>query len=147
MSIADYEFFEVAVVGDVTVVTLVDVTDQGYQPETTDQLTPRSLDIWRRFEKDLLAVLDGNKPAKVVLDFAALDQIGYQAVISSAMNGVFAQAKRASDSFRCQWRICGLTEKARHAYEVSSLHMIFPKIHDDQSKALAAFSESAEDST
>lgn len=158
MSITVSDFFEVILIGDVTVIKLLDAADYRRDRSKETDLAPlihqmggppppETLQIWERFQKDLIAYLDTNTPTKVVFDFAGLHQIGYQAVISSAMNGVYATAKKQAERFGCEWRICGLTKVVRSTYNISSLHNIFPQIHDAQSEAVSAFSTNVTNAT
>jgi hypothetical protein len=94
--------------------------------------------LWQQFRDDLLAFLAANQPGKVVLNFAGLQRIGNQAVISSSMNGVYASAKRLSDTFGCQWRICGLTMCTLSLRYFLAAHD-FPQVHVTRFDAIAAF--------
>lgn len=151
MSDSISDFFAVTVSGDVTVIQLLDAA--GYRGKKSKDLDlapmlhrlrglapPAVGPIWKQFRDDLLAYLAANQPRKVVLNFAGLERIGNQHVISTPMNDAFVRAKLLSDTFGCQWRICGLTKHTRPTYDISSLHMIFPQVHDAESDAIAAFS-------
>lgn len=150
MSLFPSQFFKVTVVGDVTVIRLLAaVDDHDRSPEVDVAALLHRLGgpapqppavLWERFQSDLLALLDANQPTKIVLDFAGLSQIGGQAVLSSAMNSVYASAKQAADSLGCHWRVCGLNADARSIFDVSALYTLFPQVHDTQAAALAAFS-------
>ena len=145
------DFFEVTLVGNVTVIKLLNPDSYRRQDESNaidpaaliywleGSRPPPTLSIWEQFRNDLIAFLETKKPARVVLDFAGLHQIGPQSVISSAMNGVFMMAKKLSDKRDCQWRVCGLTDVTKALYGVSSLHQIFPHTNRNQADAVAAF--------
>jgi hypothetical protein len=96
---------------------------------------------WGAIPRRPICVSFANQPRKVVLDFAGLERLGYQPVISSAMNDALVGAKRLADTFDCQWRVCGLTKYTRTAYDISALRLIFPQVHDAESEAIAAFSQ------
>lgn len=151
MNTAASAFFEVAVIGDVTIISYrAEKVPPNDAPqldvglfldwiEGVERLTVRKPVTWELFRNDLLTYLDTQRPGKVVLDFAKQEKIHSQAVISSAMNGVYALAKRRSAAFGCQWRLCGLTATARDLYEKTSLSLILPQVHDSREEAIAAF--------
>jgi hypothetical protein len=148
------EFFVVIAMGDVIVIQLRDPDDcRRGPPKQIDRESmlrrlrglppPECIPPWKQFGNDLQAFLAANTPGKVVLDFAGREgMVGSSTVISTPLNGVYFEAKRLSEKWRCQWRICGLTEAVRDAYQVSSLHLLFPHIHDTRSEAVAAFGPS-----
>lgn len=127
-------FFESTSINDVLVITLLDTEKNP----PTYQIGDTSL--WELLLRDLCLFLASNRPAKVLLDFNGLSRIAEQNAVSSRMNNVYATAKKFSNSFGCEWRICGLIESCRRAYEMSSLHLVFPKIHSNQSEAIEAYS-------
>jgi len=152
MSAAAFDFFEVTLIRDVTVIKLLDAAeycrDHSKDVELAPliyrmggPLPPQTLEIWERLRNDLLMLLETDKPQKVVLDFAGLDRIGYQAMFSSAINSACVAAKSRSEAFGCQWRLCGFTEHARAFYESSWFPKMFPDVHDSQADAVAAFAK------
>ena len=68
-----------------------------------------------------------------------MERIGGQPVISSAMNGVYAQVRRWANRSGCQVRLCGVSDALRRVYQISSLHLLFPDIHESRTEAIEAF--------
>ena len=150
MSVTDSDFFAVTLIGDVTVIQLIEATEYRRRPTTEFDLDaflhqllepprPEPLPIWQRLGNDLRTFLASNKPGKVVLDFAGLGRIGDEAVVSTPMNSAFLSVIAQSVTFGCQWRICGLMENACEIYKGYRIDELL-QIHDTQSEALAAFS-------
>ena len=75
---------------------------------------------------------------RLVLDFAGLERIGSQPIISTAMNGVYAQVRRWANQSGCQVRLCGVSGALRGTYQISSLHLLFPEIHESRAEAIEA---------
>ena len=151
MTIAASPLFEVTVVGDVTIVKLLDPDRpprNGLNRIDVNSMIQRiqeppqqpNLETWQQLRRDLLLLLDTSKPAKLILDLSGLDTIGSEPIISTVMNSVYAAARKHSSQFGCQWRVCGLADHLRAVFTVSALSGIFPDLHAARSDAIAAFS-------
>ena len=152
------DFFVVTLIGDVTVIQLLDAADYRDPAKKIELLAfrhkllglpqPAPSGIWQQLGHELRAILASLNPRKVVLDFASLERIGDEAVVSAPMNSSFCGLIGKSVRSGSQWRCCGLTEFARSFYEVSKLDkLLFLQIHDRQSEAVSAFSTTKTDST
>ncbi len=165
MNIEPSDFVDIKVLGDITIIKLLEASKYRFDPTPIDNKT-REIDLDLLFAKlkgeplpalpseqkpsypnqphklcdYLIAFLDDNQPTKIVLDFAGLDRIGDIQLFSSPMVSFYFSATRRTTVYGGRWAICGLTECGRSFYDFL-LHHCFPKLHDTLSDAVAAFAE------
>ncbi len=117
---ADYKRFEVTHEDGVTILTLVDA-------ELSDLVLQDAV------HEELMAVIEEDKPAKLLLDFGAVEYC------TTGIIGSLLTTKKLVVAGGGEFKLCNLTKHVRDAFKALNLENTVFSVYASKDEALAAF--------